>query len=61
MTDASAAIYDFSAITELAISPELIRELVDPDPAMPDATRVPPSQAFTADPSLRRSRFTHFA
>lgn len=34
-TDASAAIYDLSAITEFAVSPEFIRDLVSRDPAMP--------------------------
>jgi hypothetical protein len=40
-TDARAAIYDLSTVTEFAISPEMIRDLVNRDPAMPDATRRP--------------------
>jgi predicted small integral membrane protein len=40
-TDASAAIYDLSAVTDFAVSPEFIRELVNRDPAMPDATSRP--------------------
>ena len=40
-TDASAAIYDLSAVTDFAVSPEFIRDLVNRDPAMPDATRRP--------------------
>jgi hypothetical protein len=40
-TDALAGIYDLSAVTEFAISPDLIRDLVNRDPAMPDATRRP--------------------
>ena len=40
-TDASAGIYEFSAVTEFAVSPEMIRDLVNRDPAMPDATRRP--------------------
>jgi hypothetical protein len=38
-TDAGAAIYDLSAVTEFAISPEMIRDLVNREPAMPDAAR----------------------
>jgi hypothetical protein len=40
-TDASAGIWDFSSITEFAVSPELIYDLAYREPAMPDATRRP--------------------
>ena len=40
-TDASAGIWDLSATTEFALSPECIRGLSDRAPAMPDATRRP--------------------
>lgn len=36
-TDASAGIWDFSSITEFAVSPELIYDLAYREPAMPDA------------------------
>ncbi len=40
-TDARAGIWDLSAVTEFAVSPEFIRDLSNRDPAMPDATRRP--------------------
>jgi len=40
-TDASSGIWDFSAVTEFAISSVLIRELARQAPAMPDATTRP--------------------
>jgi hypothetical protein len=40
-TDARAGVWDLSPVTEFAVSPELIRELSDREPAMPDATRRP--------------------
>ena len=42
MTDARAGIYDLSPVTEFAISPEMIFDLVNWEPAMPDPTRRPP-------------------
>jgi len=40
-TDANAGIWDFSSITEFAVSGEFIRQLARQEPAMPDATRRP--------------------
>jgi len=40
-TDASVGIFDLSAVTEFAVSPEMILELANRDPAMPDATKRP--------------------
>ena len=40
-TDARAGIWDLSAVTEFAVSPEFIRGLVDRGPAMLDPTRRP--------------------
>jgi hypothetical protein len=39
--DASVGIFDLSAVTEFAVSPEMILELANRDPAMPDATKRP--------------------
>jgi hypothetical protein len=49
-TDASAAIFDLSAVTQFDVSPELIRELVNRDPAMPDPTRRP--RCLVAPPGI---------
>jgi hypothetical protein len=38
-TDASAGIFDFSSVTEVAISTGFVAKLAAQDPAMPDATR----------------------
>jgi hypothetical protein len=40
-TDAQAGIADFSAVTEFAVSREIIRQLVRREPAMPNATSRP--------------------
>jgi hypothetical protein len=40
-TDARAGIWDFSPVTEFAVSAEFMRDLVNQEPAMPDATRRP--------------------
>ena len=40
-TDASAAITDFSAVTEFAVSSEIIRQLAREEPAVPNATTRP--------------------
>jgi len=40
-TDARAGIWDFSPVTDFAVSPEFIRDLAYREPAMPDATRRP--------------------
>ncbi|MGO9865387.1 MAG: hypothetical protein ACLPLR_17405 [Terriglobales bacterium] len=40
-TDARAGIWDFSSVTEVALSAEFIRYLASQEPAMPDATRHP--------------------
>ncbi len=37
-TDARAGIWDFSFVTEVALSAEFIRHLASQEPAMPDAT-----------------------
>src|SRR5580700_9643783 len=40
-TDASAGIWDYSSVTEFAMSSALIRQLADEEPAMPNATTRP--------------------
>jgi hypothetical protein len=40
-TDASAGIWDFSSVTEFAVSCEFVRELARREPAMPNATQRP--------------------
>jgi len=40
-TDASAGIMDLSSVTEFAVSTELIRQLANQEPAMPDASTRP--------------------
>ncbi|MGO9576966.1 MAG: hypothetical protein ACLPTQ_21865 [Terriglobales bacterium] len=40
-TDARAGIWDYSSVTEIAVSAEHIRQLASQEPAMPDATRRP--------------------
>jgi hypothetical protein len=40
-TDASAFIWDFSFVTEFAISTSFMREMANQEPAMPDTTRRP--------------------
>jgi|SRR5208282_6043912 len=40
-TDASAGIWDFSSVTEIALSANFIREIANQEPAMPDATKRP--------------------
>lgn len=40
-TDALAGIWDFSSVTEIAVTNECIRQLAGQEPAMPDATRRP--------------------
>jgi hypothetical protein len=39
--DASMGIVDFSSVTEFALSGDLIRELANQEPCIPDATRRP--------------------
>lgn len=60
-TDASAAIYDLSAVTEFAVSPEFIRDLVSRDPAMPNATRRPRCLVAPAQLGLAMSRLCEIA
>jgi len=60
-TDASAGIYDLSAVTEFEVSPELIRDLVYRDPAMPDATRRPRCLVAPAMVGLAISRLCEIA
>jgi hypothetical protein len=38
-TDASAGIWDFSPVTEFAVSAEFIRHIASPEPAIPDTSR----------------------
>jgi hypothetical protein len=57
-TDASAGIWDLSAVTEFAVSPELSRDLSNREPAMPEATRRPhfplaPTHGWTCYPPLQ--------
>jgi hypothetical protein len=40
-TDARAGIWDLSPVTEFDVSPEMIFDLANREPAMPDATRRP--------------------
>ena len=40
-TDASVGIWDFSSVTEFALSSEFIREIARREPAMPNATKRP--------------------
>jgi hypothetical protein len=40
-TDARAGIWDYSSVTEFAMSSALIRQLADEEPAMPNATTRP--------------------
>ena len=40
-TDASAGIWDYSSVTEFAISSGFIRQLAEQEPAMPNATMRP--------------------
>jgi hypothetical protein len=40
-TDASAGIWDFSSMTEVALSAEFLRRMVDLEPAMPDGAKRP--------------------
>ncbi|HKM47333.1 MAG TPA: hypothetical protein VJX69_07080 [Terriglobales bacterium] len=49
-TDARAGIYDFSPVTEFALSPEMIVDLANREPAMPDPTRRP--RLIVAPPML---------
>jgi hypothetical protein len=40
-TDARAGIYEFSAVTEFAVSPEMILHMANREPAMPNPTTRP--------------------
>jgi len=40
-TDANAGIFDFSAVTQIAVSSDFVRHLAHSEPAMPDVTRRP--------------------
>jgi hypothetical protein len=60
-TDASAGIYDLSAVTEFAVSPEFIRDLVSRDPAMPNATRRPRCLVAPATLGIAMSRLCEIA
>src|SRR5208282_4925205 len=40
-TDASAGIFDFSSVTQIAVSSDFVRHLAQSEPAMPDVTRRP--------------------
>ena len=60
-TDARAGIYDLSAVSEFAVSPEMIRDLVNRDPAMPDATRRPRCLVAPTMVGLAMSRLCEIA
>jgi hypothetical protein len=60
MTDASAGIYDLSPVTEFAVSPEKILDLVNREPAMPNATRRPRFIVAPAMLGLGLSRLIEF-
>ncbi len=40
-TDASAGIFDFSSVTQIAVSSDFVRHMAQSEPAMPDVTRRP--------------------
>ena len=40
-TDANAGIFDFSSVTQIAVSSDFVRHLAQSEPAMPDVTRRP--------------------
>jgi len=60
-TDASAGIYEFSAVTEFAVSPEMILHMANREPAMPDVTRRPRFIVAPAMLGLGLSRLIEFA
>jgi hypothetical protein len=60
-TDAHAGIWDISAVTEFAVSPEFIRELAGREPAMRDATRRPRFLVAPAMVGLAVSRLYEIA
>jgi len=55
-TDATAGIWDISAVTDFDVSPEMIRDLVDRGPAMPDPTRRP---RFIVTPAMFGLALSH--
>jgi hypothetical protein len=55
-TDASAGIWDLSAVTEFDVSPELIRDLANREPAMPNATS---RSRFFVAPTMVGSAVSH--
>jgi hypothetical protein len=50
-TDANAGIWDLSSVTEFAVSPAFLRDLIDMGPAMPHATIRP---RFLVAPTMVR-------
>lgn len=60
-TDASAAIYDLSAVTDFAVTPGFIRDLVSRDPAMPNAATRPRCLVAPAMLGLAMSRLCEIA
>jgi len=59
-SDASAGIFDFSAVTDFDVSPEMILHLANREPAMPDATRRPRFIVAPAMLGLGLSRLIEF-
>ena len=60
-TNANVGIWDFSSVTDFAVSPEFIRRLVDWGPAMPDATKRPRFLVAPAMVGLAISRLFEIA
>jgi hypothetical protein len=60
-TDARVGIYDFSAVTDFALSPEMILDLSNREPAMPDAANRPRFIVAPATLGLGISRLIEFA
>ena len=60
-TDARAGIFEFSAVTEFKVSPEMIHDLANREPAMPDAAKRPRFIVAPATLGLGISRLIEFA
>ncbi len=60
-TDARAGIFEFSAVTEFALTPEMILDLANREPAMPEAAKRPRIIVAPATLGLGISRLIEFA
>jgi len=60
-TDARAGIFEFSAVTEFALTPEMILDLANREPAMRDAAKRPRIIVAPATLGLGISRLIEFA